>query len=243
MRYGPLLPSRTSSAGPPDGPVEVPRGIVPAPAALERSDARAHHADAGISDGGPRPVQPRQAVLVVTNSQQGTEQDGCRDPDQPNSKENQPEGHALLDVAYAELNSLAHLPQDAALVSSCTVRRNPARVCIRSAVSTPFERLLLQIEAARSWPGTGQPAASGLLLYLEHLGLPARAPGSSGSSPTHTLERRSSLTETPFPPAVLNTRSPDLVRTPQQPPCVSRRLIKHPPCRSLAPVPSPSLHR
>ncbi len=54
-------------------------------------------------DHSPGPGESRQAVLVVAHPQQPAQQDRCRDPDQPDSKEDQPEGHALPVIAYREL--------------------------------------------------------------------------------------------------------------------------------------------
>jgi hypothetical protein len=77
--------------------------------------------------GGPGPSDSPQPMLVVAHPEQGADEDGHRKSDKPDSKENQPEGHALPVIAYRELNSMLHQLQDASLVSSRTVRRNPAR--------------------------------------------------------------------------------------------------------------------
>lgn len=223
--------------------MEVPGCMTPAPSALDWAHPRSHDPHARIPDRGPRPGQARETVLVVANTQQGTKQDGRRNPDQPHSKENQPEGHALPVVAYAELNSMLHQLQDAALVSSRTVRRNPARLRRKSALSAGLDS---HPEAVSSWtepasfrPGTGQPAASGLLLYVEHLGLPARAPGSSGCSSTHTLERRSSFYEAPFPPAVRNSDGclTQSVHRTSPPPCPDDTPLS--PVQTSSPRPQP----
>jgi hypothetical protein len=160
-----------------------------------------------------RPVDPRQPALVVAHAKQGTKEHSCRDSDKPDSKENQPKSHALPLIAYGHLYRMVQQPQNAVLVSSRTVRRNPARPRAEMAPGphgAGRESALNAREADVRWLpgcatslcGTGQSAASGLLLYLEHLGLPARAPGKSGCRSTHTLERRSSFHEASSPPAV-----------------------------------------
>jgi hypothetical protein len=123
MGYAGGLPGRAASARAADAAMQVLRDPMDAAAAIAGTEKRLSWS----GDHGPGPADSLQPVLVVAHPEQGTEEDGRRNSDKPDSKENQPEGHALPVIAYRELYSMLHQLKDAALVSSRTVRRNPAR--------------------------------------------------------------------------------------------------------------------
>src|SRR4051812_48125286 len=133
MRYGSPLTSGASSARAANTLMELPGCAMHAPAAGDWAHSRSHRPRTRVADGGTGLGHARQTVVVVTDAQQRTEQHGRRDADQPHSEENQPEGHTLPVVALGKLNSMRHRPQDAALVSSRTLRRNPARLSVETA--------------------------------------------------------------------------------------------------------------
>jgi hypothetical protein len=128
MGYRRGLPGGAASARAAGNPMQVLRGPMGSAPAVPR----AHERLTWQREGGPGPGHSPQAMLVVAHSQQRAKQDGRRDPDKPDSKENQPEGHALPVIAYRELNNMRHQLQGAVLVSSRTVRRNPARPSART---------------------------------------------------------------------------------------------------------------
>jgi hypothetical protein len=122
MGYARGLPGEAATARAARASVEVPSPPVgAAPAVKRQRDApfrdRSHGAALGAA---------RQATLVVAHAEHGANQNGCRNADKPHSNENQPECHALPVFAYRELYRMLHQPQDTAVVSSRTVRRNPA---------------------------------------------------------------------------------------------------------------------
>jgi hypothetical protein len=128
MGYRRGLPGGAASARAAGNPMQVLRGPMGSAPAVRRT----HERLTWQREGGPGPGHSPQAMLVVAHSQQRAKQDGRRDPDKPDSKENQPEGHALPVIAYRELNNMRHQLQGAVLVSSRTVRRNPARPSART---------------------------------------------------------------------------------------------------------------
>jgi hypothetical protein len=128
MGYREGLAGRPASARAADAATQVLRGPMDAAAASAGTESRL----ARSGDHGRGPADSLEAVLVVTHPEQGTKQDGCRNSDKPDSKENQPEGHALPVIAYRELYSMLHQLKATALVSSRTVRRNPARQAVRT---------------------------------------------------------------------------------------------------------------
>jgi hypothetical protein len=133
MGYRPLLACGTTSARAANASVQVLGSPVHAAPAVAWAGERASRG----AKRGPGPCEPRQAVLVVAHPQKGAEQKGRRNSDKPYSKEDQPEGHALPVIAYRELYRMVSQPQDAALVSSRTLRRNPARVGDKTPRSAP----------------------------------------------------------------------------------------------------------
>jgi hypothetical protein len=210
MGYARGLPGEAATARAARASVEVPSPPVgAAPAVKRQRDApfrdRSHGAALGAT---------RQATLVVAHAEHGANQNGCRNADKPHSNENQPECHALPVFAYRELYRMLHQPQDTAVVSSRTVRRNPAT---HGGGMTPLARFGLLCRASThavlplSGPTQAAPVhnlgldSSRFLGYFytkSIFGRPARVPGSPECLSTHMSERSSSFREAPFPPAI-----------------------------------------